>query len=603
MAAILHKLDQRRLIDSDGIADGASIFFYLTGTTTLASIFSDADLSVPMANPVIVGAGALVPNIYLDSNITYRQLITYLDGTSVNTDPYINDNGADSVTFVPNLNNPASRSVQDKLRETCSLTDIQGVAADGTDQTTDIINGIANSGYTFFIAPPGLVFDRGAVLDSPLVPIGTVIEDRSYVNDWQQAGSTVAQNRGLLTKGTGPLDTHEHVSDVHHVINISKNYGSAGTASGAERKASWLWAGGDLKRTGEGFRGIAMQQFTGDTVSNKWSLNLRRLAPFDAISRRKGWRPGETGIVVGDYRSVGERIYVAASEGTTGTVRLTHTAGTVTDGGVQWTYYNSENSFQTWIDEAIPYAGVYRSNGEYLYKTNAAVTLGMAAPVHTSGTVGSWDYVCATDTSLAFHREDGRVLWGSGALDVTFRHKVDSLDTNGNYIGEFAALGLSKDVLIKLIPTDGVGVGAETAVPFLRANALNGLQIVKSNGVDVLAAFTDNSGTRLHDLRNETMYRVDQAAVNNQTIDGTNKRVVYVTSAAAANIDAISNSTDGQQLRLIFLDGNSTVRHMIGNIHLKGAVNQLFTQYSTLDLHKVPSGITDRWVEVSRNLM
>lgn len=89
MAAELHILDQRRLIDTNGIADGSSIYFYYTGTTTLAPIYEDSGLVTPLANPVVVPAGAQVPNIYLDSEITYRRRIVYTDGTIDNTDPYL----------------------------------------------------------------------------------------------------------------------------------------------------------------------------------------------------------------------------------------------------------------------------------------------------------------------------------------------------------------------------------------------------------------------------------------------------------------------------------------------------------------------------------
>jgi len=88
MAAQLHALDQRRLIDSNGIADGASIYFYSTGTTTPATIYSNAALSTTMTNPVVVAAGAAVPDIYLDSTVTYRRKIVYPDGTNDDTDPY-----------------------------------------------------------------------------------------------------------------------------------------------------------------------------------------------------------------------------------------------------------------------------------------------------------------------------------------------------------------------------------------------------------------------------------------------------------------------------------------------------------------------------------
>src|SRR5689334_6117757 len=91
MSAVLHKIEQRRLFDNNGLADGASIFFYLSGTTTPAPIYSDAALSVPMSNPVVIAAGASVPNIYLDSQTTYRRLIVYSDGSTDNADPYLYD--------------------------------------------------------------------------------------------------------------------------------------------------------------------------------------------------------------------------------------------------------------------------------------------------------------------------------------------------------------------------------------------------------------------------------------------------------------------------------------------------------------------------------
>ncbi|OWQ98024.1 SGNH/GDSL hydrolase family protein [Sphingopyxis witflariensis] len=53
-----------RVIDTNGISDGASIFFYLSGTTTKISIYSTDDLSTPIANPHIVPAGAEVIPIY-----------------------------------------------------------------------------------------------------------------------------------------------------------------------------------------------------------------------------------------------------------------------------------------------------------------------------------------------------------------------------------------------------------------------------------------------------------------------------------------------------------------------------------------------------------
>jgi len=88
MAAVLHFLDQRRLIDSNGIADGASVRFCLTGTTTTTPVYTTDALDTPLAQPIVVGSGAALPDIYLDDSVTYRRIITYPDGSTDDMDPY-----------------------------------------------------------------------------------------------------------------------------------------------------------------------------------------------------------------------------------------------------------------------------------------------------------------------------------------------------------------------------------------------------------------------------------------------------------------------------------------------------------------------------------
>jgi hypothetical protein len=89
MSGILHTYIPNRVIDSNGIADGSSLAFYATGTLTPAAIYSDSGLTTPLANPVVVGAGAAVPSFYLDSTVTYRRKITDSDGNTISDDdPY-----------------------------------------------------------------------------------------------------------------------------------------------------------------------------------------------------------------------------------------------------------------------------------------------------------------------------------------------------------------------------------------------------------------------------------------------------------------------------------------------------------------------------------
>ncbi len=70
---------------------GASLTFYYTGTTTLAPIYADSGLSVPLANPVESNAAAKYVNIYLNEAIVYRVRTLGADGVQIgeDIDPYI----------------------------------------------------------------------------------------------------------------------------------------------------------------------------------------------------------------------------------------------------------------------------------------------------------------------------------------------------------------------------------------------------------------------------------------------------------------------------------------------------------------------------------
>ena len=51
-----------RVIDTNGISDGAVIDVFETGTTTRVSIYSDEALTTPISNPYTVPSGAAVPD-------------------------------------------------------------------------------------------------------------------------------------------------------------------------------------------------------------------------------------------------------------------------------------------------------------------------------------------------------------------------------------------------------------------------------------------------------------------------------------------------------------------------------------------------------------
>ena len=70
---------------------GAKLYFYATGTTTPAPIYTTAALTTEHANPVVANAGAQFDNVYLDDTLTYRLVITDSDDGSlgVDVDPYV----------------------------------------------------------------------------------------------------------------------------------------------------------------------------------------------------------------------------------------------------------------------------------------------------------------------------------------------------------------------------------------------------------------------------------------------------------------------------------------------------------------------------------
>ena len=71
-------------------AGAAKVYFYYTNTTTLAPIYGDVALAVPLANPVETDALGLLPSIYLNTSITYRyRALDVLGAVLVDIDPYV----------------------------------------------------------------------------------------------------------------------------------------------------------------------------------------------------------------------------------------------------------------------------------------------------------------------------------------------------------------------------------------------------------------------------------------------------------------------------------------------------------------------------------
>lgn len=78
-----------RVIDINGIADGAAVHVYQTGTTTPVPLFLDEDFTVPTSNPYVVFAGAAVPPLYHNYPGDIRLFVVSEAGTVQDEDPYV----------------------------------------------------------------------------------------------------------------------------------------------------------------------------------------------------------------------------------------------------------------------------------------------------------------------------------------------------------------------------------------------------------------------------------------------------------------------------------------------------------------------------------
>lgn len=78
-----------RVIDTNGISDGAQVHVYQSGTTTHVALFSDSGLTLAIPNPLVVPAGAEIPVFYTSYTGQLRLRVIENDGTvSQDNDPY-----------------------------------------------------------------------------------------------------------------------------------------------------------------------------------------------------------------------------------------------------------------------------------------------------------------------------------------------------------------------------------------------------------------------------------------------------------------------------------------------------------------------------------
>ena len=74
---LLFTLPRAAPVASGNTYAGAKLYFYVTTTSTAATVYSDALLTTPITQPVVASAAGVFQEIYLDESVTYKgQLMT-----------------------------------------------------------------------------------------------------------------------------------------------------------------------------------------------------------------------------------------------------------------------------------------------------------------------------------------------------------------------------------------------------------------------------------------------------------------------------------------------------------------------------------------------
>lgn len=436
-----------------------------------------------------------------------------------------------------------------KLQDVPHITEYNNIKADGTDQTSTIVSWLGTldpAQKAIYIVPYNCKFDAAAVMAA--MPTSIMFLDLSGLNTYAGAGDT-AKRVGIFAKDVDINDSAWQIASGHNAVLQLNNFGNAGTTSASERIQAVVYSSGMYSTGNQGYREMAEYVLKRSTGNNWWEWNWNNMAPWSAVAvNYERWATGvpvTSGVthVLSNFK-----IYVAASTGTTGITAPSHSSGTASDGGVNWTFVRVAGSSVMTLDEY----GRIRTNG-------GAAT---------------------TDTlSLVQNSMDPAT-----SCVVTVRSK--------------ATAGTPRFVQLVLEPTNGATPSVVEAQPAIRATAGSGLQIIKSNGSGSLASFTDNGGVEVSEFR--SLY---STATNNDSTPSVNGvGTLYVSNTNPTSITALDDGEDGQIVTIITTNANTSFTHST-TLMLTGSTNVTTpAAYSSITFQKVPLAISNRWIEIARSL-
>lgn len=344
-----------------GSYTAATVSVYLTGTVTLATLYSDSSLT-PKSNPFTVTAEGYYEFYTAPGTYDLR-----FSGTGVAT-PFtrsVVDIGlarASQVEYYALAARPTcaaalrGRIVQltdsDRQIYTCRNTtgstyawvpsarvvDVAnfGIVSDGTtDQTsalTTLFGGTLVNYAGIITIPYNTKFTVTTVYAS--FPVFARVEDESEIN-WGQAGSYRNRFKIFASNSTTANDAQVVIADTHHPALTLNNMRTSGSAAAIVSRASLLFASG---RDGLGDPlYTSYWQSAKHQTNSKWAWSWHRYSKWNAVNGSQ-WA-ASTAYALNAYARNGSNYYRVTTGGTSASSGgPTGTGGAIADGTVVWAY-------------------------------------------------------------------------------------------------------------------------------------------------------------------------------------------------------------------------------------------------------------------------
>ena len=206
---------------------GGSVGFYITGTSTLAAIFTDAANTIPAANPIGLDArGTAATSVFLSPSITYK-MILYSDAAATipvgpAADPLVDPAANVTAAIQVYAGNPNGNVAG-------SSGSIGGSSAsmiyDITDQLLFVCTTSGNASAAIWTQVASRL--SGQIIESGVASPTALIADQNNYNPagfsscsrLRQDSTTEVNITGLVPTSDGQHVTYQNISAFYHVLN------------------------------------------------------------------------------------------------------------------------------------------------------------------------------------------------------------------------------------------------------------------------------------------------------------------------------------------------------------------------------------------------